>query len=182
VCYGLFGFGYIIPATFLPAMARDLVDDPGVFGWAWPVFGAVAAISTVLAARALRHLSPRRIWISALLIMTVGVLAPVFVRNVGSVLLGAVCVGGTFMVITMAGMLEARRYAASAGKLVAAMTAAFATGQLLAPLVVGLTASQGLVSIAGPSLLAAAGLLVSAGMLRQDASELPHSTAQKAAP
>lgn len=182
VCYGLFGFGYIIPATFLPAMARDLVDDPGVFGWAWPVFGAVAAISTVLAARALRHLSPRRIWISALLIMTVGVLAPVFVRNVGSVLLGAVCVGGTFMVITMAGMLEARRYAASAGKLVAAMTAAFATGQLLAPLVVGLTASQGLVSIAGPSLLAAVGLLVSAGMLRQDASELPHSTARKAAP
>jgi hypothetical protein len=114
--------------------------------------------------------------------MTVGVLAPALVRNVGSVLLGAVCVGGTFMVITMAGMLEARRHAASAGKLMAAMTAAFATGQLLAPLVVGLTASQGLVSIAGPSLLAAAGLLASAGMLRQDASELSHSTAQKAAP
>ena len=182
VCYGIFGFGYIIPATFLPAMARELVDDPGVFGWAWPVFGAVAAMSTVLAARALRRWSSRQIWISALLTMTVGVLAPVLVRNIGSVLLGAVCVGGTFMVITLAGMLEARRHAAPAGKLMAAMTAAFATGQLLGPLVVGLTASHGLESIAGPSWLAAAGLLISAGMLRQESSELRHSTPQKEAP
>ena len=182
VCYGIFGFGYIIPATFLPAMARELVDDPDVFGWAWPVFGAAAATSTILAARALRHVSPRRLWISALLAMTLGVLAPVWVRSVGFVLLGAVCVGGTFMVITMAGMLEARRHAAPAGKLMAAMTAAFATGQLLGPLVVGLTASQGLESIAGPSLIAAAGLLVSAGMLREDACGRPHVTPRKATP
>src|SRR5207244_10026968 len=38
-CYGAFGFGYIIPATFLPVMAREVIDDPLVFGWAWPLFG-----------------------------------------------------------------------------------------------------------------------------------------------
>jgi predicted MFS family arabinose efflux permease len=176
LCYGIFGFGYIIPATFLPAMAREMVDDPAVFGWAWPVFGAVAAVSTILASRTLRYWSPRRLWIPALLIMTVGVLAPVFVRNVGSLLLAAVCVGGTFVVITMVGMLEARRYAGQAGKLMAAMTAAFATGQLLGPLAVGMLASQGIQSLTGPSLLAASGLLVSAWMLRHGASELPPST------
>src|SRR5207237_957429 len=42
-CYGAFGFGYIIPATYLPAMAKALVHDPLAFGWAWPVFGATAA-------------------------------------------------------------------------------------------------------------------------------------------
>ena len=47
LCYGTFGFGYIIPATFLPAMARDVIPDPAVFGWVWPVFGATAALSTV---------------------------------------------------------------------------------------------------------------------------------------
>ena len=77
MCYGFSGFGYIIPATFLPAVARELVDDPRVFGWAWPVFGSVAAISTVVTARALRRSSSRKIWMSALLIMAVGVLAPV---------------------------------------------------------------------------------------------------------
>src|SRR5438105_13967832 len=120
MCYGFSGFGYIIPATFLPAVARELVDDPRVFGWAWPVFGSVAAISTVVTARALRRSSSRKIWMSALLIMAAGVLAPVFWRYMAAGLVAAVCVGGTFMVITMTGMLEARRHAGSADKLVAA--------------------------------------------------------------
>ncbi|MFO1269410.1 MAG: YbfB/YjiJ family MFS transporter, partial [Rubrivivax sp.] len=51
VAYGGFGFGYILPATFLPAMARALVPEPSIFGWAWPVFGLAAAASTVLATR-----------------------------------------------------------------------------------------------------------------------------------
>ena len=36
LCYGAFGFGYIVPATFLPAMAQQLVSDPLVFGLTWP--------------------------------------------------------------------------------------------------------------------------------------------------
>ncbi len=50
LCYGAFGFGYIIPATFLPAMAKHAIRDPSVFGWSWPAFGAAAAISTLVAA------------------------------------------------------------------------------------------------------------------------------------
>lgn len=47
VCYGLFGYGYIIPATFLPALARSYIDDPIMFGWIWPLFGTAAAVSTL---------------------------------------------------------------------------------------------------------------------------------------
>jgi len=32
LCYGAFGFGYIIPATFLPAMAKKIIPDPQLFG------------------------------------------------------------------------------------------------------------------------------------------------------
>src|SRR4051812_40387384 len=59
LCYGAFGFGYIIPATFLPAMARELVRDPALFGWAWPLFGLAAAASTLYAGR---FGNQRRVW------------------------------------------------------------------------------------------------------------------------
>ena len=48
-CFGATGFGYIIPATFLPAMARQVIHDPAIFGWSWPVFGAAAMATTELA-------------------------------------------------------------------------------------------------------------------------------------
>src|SRR6185503_1421951 len=42
LCYAAFGFGYIIPATFIPAFARETLRDPALYGWAWPLFGAAA--------------------------------------------------------------------------------------------------------------------------------------------
>ncbi|HET7201159.1 MAG TPA: YbfB/YjiJ family MFS transporter, partial [Burkholderiales bacterium] len=32
LCYGAYGFGYIIPGTFLPVMAKGIVPDPALFG------------------------------------------------------------------------------------------------------------------------------------------------------
>jgi MFS family permease len=130
LCYGAFGFGYIIPATFVPVMARDIATDPLVFGWAWPIFGATAALSTLLAPRA----DNRRIWAIAALVMAAGVAAPILIPGLAGIVGSALLVGGTFMVITMAGMQEARRI--GGGALMAAMTAAFATGQIAGPLLV----------------------------------------------
>jgi MFS family permease len=36
--YGAMGLGYIIPATYLPVMAREAVSSPLVYGWGWPLF------------------------------------------------------------------------------------------------------------------------------------------------
>jgi len=166
--YGTFGFGYIIPATFLPAMARALIADPSIFGWIWPVFGATAAASTAIAALWLRRVTVRNLWAASLVVMAAGVLAPVLVASVESLLLAAMCVGGTFMVITMAGMQEARRLAgAAAPRLMAAMTTAFALGQLAGPIIVGIAASDQAMGIAGPSVFAAALLLAGAWTLRR---------------
>ena len=62
VCYGLVGFGYILPATFLPVLARSLVDDPRLFGLAWPVFGLTAALSTLVAGWFMRRTSRLHVW------------------------------------------------------------------------------------------------------------------------
>ena len=61
ICYGVLGFGYILPATFLPALAREVVDNPQMFGLAWPVFGLGAALSTVAAARLLGGVNRLRV-------------------------------------------------------------------------------------------------------------------------
>src|SRR5882724_955858 len=155
LCYAAFGFGYIIPATFVPAMARDVIADPLVFGWAWPIFGTAAALSTLFAPRA----DNRRVWATAALVMAAGVAAPMFISGIAGVLCAALLVGATFMVITMAGMQEARRVGGPA--LMAAMTAAFATGQIAGPLAVSAAAHLRGGMVAALS-IAAASLVVSA--------------------
>jgi MFS family permease len=158
--YGGFGFGYIVPATFLPAAARELVADPAVFGWVWPVFGVAAAVSTVLAAFVFRTVPPRRLWAVAQAVMAVGVLATALRLHLATLLLCALCVGGTFVVATMAGLQEARRLAGPAApRWIAAMTAAFAAGQLLGPFTVGLLASSQGSGLAAASAVAGAVLL-----------------------
>lgn len=159
LCYGTFGFGYIIPSTFLPVMARRAVQDPGVFGWSWPIFGIAAAASTVAAVGLLGFVGNRRLWIGSHVIMALGVAVPVVWPQIVGVMLAALFVGGTFMVITMAGMQEARRVAGPHPTgLMAAMTAAFATGQIAGPLAVRYVVWSG--ADFSAALLAACGLLL----------------------
>jgi predicted MFS family arabinose efflux permease len=174
-CYGAFGFGYIIPATFVPVMARQAIPDAAVFGWAWPIFGLTAAASTLLVARVLQVLGNRRVWILATAAMAVGVAAPVALPSLAGVVAAAVLVGGTFMVITMAGMQEARQVAgADAPVLMGAMTSAFAAGQIVGPLSVSLLVdrqgdfSAALVLACGLLVLSALALAVKSNERRSD--------------
>jgi MFS family permease len=140
-CYGAFGFGYIIPATFIPAFARESLGDAAVYAWAWPLFGAAAAASTVAVAPLVRRFGERSVWIGGQLVMAGGVAAPLALPGVAGIVVCALCVGMTFMVITMVGLQEARRLF-GAGVL-AAMTAAFAAGQIAGPAIVSLLAHAG---------------------------------------
>ena len=165
MCYGAFGFGYIIPSTFLPAMARQMIPDPLVFGWAWPLFGAAAAVSTLVAAAAAGFIGPRRLFALSQVVMAFGVALPVWRPTIDAVMISALLVGGTFMVITLTGMQEARALdGTEAAPLMAAMTTAFAAGQVAGPICV-----SALVGAAGgfsaPLLVACIVLLASAGAL-----------------
>jgi predicted MFS family arabinose efflux permease len=137
LCYGTFGFGYIIPATFIPAMAREIVRDPVIFGWAWPLFGIAAAASTFAAALLSRVVGNRRLWALSHVVMAIGVGLPVISPGIAGIMGAAFFVGATFMVATMTGMQEARRVAGgNSTVLMAAMTSAFAAGQIVGPLAV----------------------------------------------
>ncbi len=156
LCYSAFGYGYIIPATYLPALARDVITNPTVFGWIWPVFGVAAATSAV-ASSYLTRLSPRRIWICGQLVLAVGVIIPVVAANLFGLMVSALCVGGTFVTITVAGIQEARRLEGGhAARLIAMITTALAVGQIVGPITVGFFHESGLMI---PSVVAALALV-----------------------
>ena len=164
LCYGAYGLGYIVPATFLPAMARQIVAEPLAFGSAWPVLGVAAAVSTLIAS-SLGGTNPRRVWVICMVVLAIGVAAPLFVPGLSGILVSAVLVGATFVTITLAGMQEARRlYGAAARPLMAAMTAAFAVGQLIGPILVALAEAlpQGFAIVLA---VATAGVLLGAAAL-----------------
>ena len=159
-CYAAFGFGYIIPATFLPALAKGYIDNPAMFGLIWPVFGAAAALSTFASARLGRGLAPWQLWTRAKWVLAAGVLAPALWVNIPTLLLSAVCVGGTFMIITMAGIKEALRLGGTPAPLaVGVMTAAFGAGQIAGPLTVSLLGRSGH-AFAFASMIAVATLVI----------------------
>lgn len=134
--YGICGMGYTIPATYLPVMAREIVASPMVFGWSWPVFGFAAFASTLVVPRLQERYSNRQIWATGHVVMAAGLLLPVALPHIAAIAAAGLCVGGSFMVVTMVGMQEAHRIAPPSDVMrhIAAMTTAFAAGQILGPL------------------------------------------------
>ncbi|HKQ28085.1 MAG TPA: YbfB/YjiJ family MFS transporter, partial [Burkholderiales bacterium] len=128
---------------FIPAFARETLRDPLLYGWAWPLFGAAAAASTLAAAPLVRRFGERRVWMAGHLVMAAGVVAPLVVHGMSGIVVCALGVGATFMVITMAGLQEGRRLGRGQPGLMAAMTAGFATGQIAGPAFVSLLAHAG---------------------------------------
>ena len=160
--YGIFGFGYIIPATFLPVMAKEALHGSPLFAWSWPVFGAAAVLSTLMVAPLVRLAGNRRLWIAGHLVMAAGVVMPAVWPHLASILIAALCVGGTFMVITLAALQEAKHIAGQdPTTLIAAMTSAFAAGQIAGPLTVSAGAGGGF----GIALILAASLLIIGALL-----------------
>ena len=94
--------------------------------------------------------------------MALGVLAPAFFASVYAIMFAAVCVVGTFMVITMVGMKEAHAIAGTGDsqRHIAVMTLAFATGQIAGPVVAG-WAFETFGGFSWPLALAGALLLIS---------------------
>ncbi len=137
VCYGVMGFGYIIPATYLPSLAKQLVADPLIFGLTWPLFGLAAGLSVLAAAACLMSWSRRAVWASAQGIMTLAPLLLFFATELWALVIAAILVGGTFMVATMAGLQLAREQMPdNPTKLLSRMTAGFAVGQIAGPVLI----------------------------------------------
>ncbi|MCM2438454.1 YbfB/YjiJ family MFS transporter [Agrobacterium vitis] len=159
--YGLFGFGYVVTATFIVTMARMANAGPVAEFLAWFLAGIMAAASLFVWRPVLDRVGLAGAYSLALLLAAIGVFASVGLPGMAAPLVGAALLGLTFMTITAYGLRLARTLApASPRKALSIMTAAFGVGQTIGPLVAGwLAAISG--SFALPSLVAGAVLLVS---------------------
>jgi MFS family permease len=160
LCHGLFGFGYVITATFLVAAVRAApgarVLEPAV----WVLVGLAAMPSTWLWSRIGSRRGALVAYGLACLLEAVGVAAGGVWANAAGAVLAAVLLGGTFMGITALGFAAARTLAPDQQRRsFAVMTAAFGAGQIVGPIAAGwLIDRTG--SFLAPSLLGAAALVV----------------------
>jgi predicted MFS family arabinose efflux permease len=169
IAYGLFGFGYVVTATFIVAMARGLDNAALVEPLTWAVVGLLAAPSVAF----WQHLARRSGIFTALRVAfaveAVGVLLAGYGSGAPALLIGGALLGATFMGITAMGLSAARGIAGRhPGRIIGWMTAAFGLGQLIGPAVAGRLAevTQG---FGLPSLVAAVLLVIALLLLRAPA-------------
>lgn len=161
-CYGISGFGYIIPATFLPAQAREILGETPLFGLAWPVFGIASALMVFFGGMLCTRWGRIKTWMIAHLVMATGVAIPTIWPGLGGILVAALCVGGTFVAVTLIAMQHAQAvFGARAPIMMAKLTTAYAAGQILGPIFI--STLDGNMNLA--LWVSAAGLILSAWML-----------------
>ena len=167
VVYGLYGLGYIIPATFLSQMASAQFHGQWQADLFWPCFGLAAAIGVVLVSLRRQAANTTRHWLTLTLWMQAAGVFACLLGNSPGLALGVILCGTPFLACMQLVMQRSRELAPHASQRNAGLlTACFAVGQLSGPLLAALSShfSGGLqpaLVIAGSGLLLAGGLLLS---------------------
>lgn len=160
--YALFGFGYVITATFIVAIVRASADLRPLEPFIWLAVGLTAIPSIAFWSAFARRFGTLQTFAAACLVEAIGVVLSVASQNTVALFLAAASLGGTFVGITALGLTAAHKLgAANPRRSLALMTAAFGLGQVVGPVAAGygfdVTGSFFL-----PSITAAAALCASA--------------------
>jgi len=165
--YGLFGFGYVITATFIVAIVRSTPSIAPLEPAIWVVVGLAAAPSVILWTWLARRFGIVGGFGLACLTEAVGVLASVVWPTASGIMLASALLGGTFMGLTALGLMRARELAAGLDprRAMARLTGMFGLGQIVGPIFAGAVFDM-TGDFALPSYVAAAGLVVAALLVR----------------
>lgn len=164
LAYGLFGFGYVITATFLVAIARASPAAAPFEPYSWILLGLGAIPSVALWTGLGQRFGRLPVFALASLIEAVGVAVSVLWPTIGGLVIGALFLGGTFMGLTALGTAAARAMpGGDPSRRIALVTAAFGTGQIIGPSFAGYAYDR-TGDFVLSSLVAAAALCLAAGL------------------
>ena len=166
LAYGLFGFGYVVTATFLVAIVRDSLELRSIEPLVWIIVGIAASPSVALWTPLGARFGIAHAFALACLTEAVGVAASVLWPTMLGTFLAAALLGGTFMGITSLGLAGARRLAAGRDpqRALGLLTASFGAGQIAGPTLAGYLHDQ-MGGFMVPSLLATGALLAAAAIV-----------------
>ncbi|GAB4355316.1 MAG: YbfB/YjiJ family MFS transporter [Kiloniellaceae bacterium] len=159
VAYGLFGFGYVITATFISTLVRLTPELQWLEPYVWLTVGLAGIPSVAVWGWVARRIGNGRGFAVACLVEGIGVALSVLGSGAAAVLFAAALLGGTIMGITALGLVHARSLSSGdPRRSIALMTAAFGLGQMIGPSFAGFAYGIG-DSFLLPTLVAAGALL-----------------------
>ena len=167
VAYGLFGFGYVITATFLVTIIRDAAALRPLEPIIWIIVGLAAAPSVMFWGAVARRLGLSRGFAWAALTQAAGVVASVAWPSNTGMILAAFLLGGTFMGLTALGLMRARELATGEPRrALALLTGSFGVGQIVGPIFAG-ALYDAFGNLAAASMAAAGALVLAAWLARR---------------
>ena len=165
LAYGLFGFGYVITATFISTIARSTPALHAIEPLVWLAVGLAAVPSVAFWVAVGRRLGNEASYALASLTQAVAVALSVLDAGIPGILAAAILLGGTIMGLTALGLIQARKLArGDPRQSLALMTAAFGLGQMIGPSFAGF-AFHFTGSFRAPSLAAAVALVIAAALV-----------------
>ena len=138
IAYGLFGFGYVITATFISTIARQELSLQIIEPYVWLFVGLSAIPSAMLMTFLSNKFSSQPVLAIACSLLAIGVAISVLSTNPIIFPISAILLGGTFVGITAVGLMESSQLAVNCiRQAFGYMTASFGLGQMIGPYIAG---------------------------------------------
>ena len=168
LAYGLAGLGYIISATFLPVIARQVLPGSPWLDLFWPLVGVGVIVGALTASRIATGSDLRLRLVASYAIQAAGVAAGLVSPTLAGFALGSLLLGLPLTAISFFAMQEARRLQPlQATSLMGLLTATYGVGQVGGPPLAALLVARSATPAAGFawSLWIASGALVLGALL-----------------
>src|SRR5699024_8632699 len=136
------GLGYIVTGTFIVAIAEKSTVFSGDATFVWLVVGLAAIPSCFIWSLLAKKWGFVKSLVIAMILQSLGIVAPVIWMNKASLVISALLFGATFMgIATLATTLGRQMNPSDSSRIIGYLTTSLAIGQMIGPSIAGILSS-----------------------------------------